>query len=97
MRRHYLSRVDMAATALGRAIYRLPRRHPSQYDTQGKVEQRLLEYGARQSPLLFGFIIHPVASVEAWTPLSGLQYLNFVAHPDRAVFYHPCADTTATF
>jgi hypothetical protein len=31
-----------------------------------------------------------------WALLSVLQHLNLVAHPDRAVFDYPRADTTAT-
>jgi hypothetical protein len=31
-----------------------------------------------------------------WTLLSGLHYLDLVAHPDRAVFDNACADTTTT-
>ena len=31
-----------------------------------------------------------------WTLLSGLHYLNLVAHPDRAVFDNARADTTTT-
>src|SRR5215218_4484102 len=36
-----------------------------QYDTQGHVEQRFLEYGARQHILLVSLIVHLVVSVGA--------------------------------
>src|SRR3712207_2941586 len=43
------------------------------------------------SPFCLSFTLSPL-----WTLLSGLQHLNLVAHPDRAVFDHPRADTTTT-
>jgi hypothetical protein len=43
------------------------------------------------------FLLNPSpASLPLWTLFVGLQQLNLVAHPDRAVFDHLRADTTAT-
>src|SRR3712207_5464057 len=36
----------------------------------------------------------PFAPLFRWTVLIALQHLNLVAHPERAVFDHPRADTT---
>src|SRR3712207_5383048 len=36
------------------------------------------------------------APLPLWALLIGLQHLNLVAHPERAVFDYPRADTTTT-
>jgi hypothetical protein len=43
------------------------------------------------------FLLNPSpAPLPLWTLFVGLQQLYLVAHPDRAVFNHPRADTTTT-
>src|SRR5918993_2382103 len=87
--RAVLDRSEGHKVPASRARRRVRRGLALKPSVRGHDERCLLGYRAPSSQP----IAYLVVSVKA---LRKLQQLNLVAYPDRAVFYYPRADTTAT-